>query len=234
MYASTLNVGHSAPATSYLLKGLKVNFTGSPYELVTPTGAGIYKTLVRGVTPPGTVTVSDTGFGAGSNDIKESPNLLKVVLAESKALSYGQDRITVIQTNIDDMKPSSYDYVMQRLFDAGALDVFLTHTYSKKSRMGALLTVLAPDIIKSKMARIIFKETTTIGLRFFEMDRFVLKRKNMKVQTKYGAINFKMSRIDDCACKVSPEYEDCKRIATKVGVPLRKVYREAEEKAVKI
>lgn len=233
VYGSSLNLGRNGPATLNLLEGVKATFSGIPYELVTPTGAGIFKTLVEESNLPSPMTVSRTGFGAGSNEIEGLPNLLRAVIGQTDDSMYDEDKVMVIQANIDDMKPVMYDYVMERLFDAGALDVFLTHTYGKKSRLGALLTVLAREPLLRKLANIIFEETTTIGLRYYETRRLVLKRRTKKVKTKYGTINFKISRINDSSYRLSPEYEDCKRVARKARLPLQRIYEEAEKKVAK-
>ena len=224
VYGSPINSGINAPATLYLLEGLKVNFLHTPHEMVTPTGAAIYKTLVKDIKSQPAIDVSRVGFGAGDSNIDGSPNILRVVMGEKKDSAYGTDKVTVIETNIDDMKPVMYEYVIEKLFEAGALDVFITSTYSKKTRIGILLTVLTKEALMMKMADIIFKETTTIGLRYYQADRFMLKRSIEKVKIKGHTVNVKVSKLDNSRYKFTPEYEDCKKIAKKAGLPLIKVY----------
>lgn len=227
VYASSLNLGNSEPATLNLLQGCEVNFSGIPYELVTPTGAGIYRTLVEAGEMVPAIKVERVGFGAGTARIAEIPNLLKVILGETRGAPYDEDSVITIETNIDDMKPVMYDYVIEKLFASGALDVFITPTHTKKTRMGILLTVLTKKIKFKQLVDIIFEETTTIGLRYYEARRFILRRKNKRVRTGYGTVNFKVSRLNNGGRRLSPEYDDCKRLARKNNIPLQRVYEEA-------
>jgi len=227
VYGSRLNLGKSEPATLNLLQGCEVDFSGIPYELVTPTGASIYRTLVEAGEMVPALKVERVGFGAGTARIDEIPNLLKVIVGEAKGVVYDEDSVITIETNIDDMKPVMYDYITERLFEAGALDVFITPTYTKKTRIGTLLTVLSKKVKFRQLVDIIFEETTTIGLRYYEAQRFILRRKNKKVKTGYGTINFKVSRLNNGGHRLSPEYNDCKRIARKNNIPLQRVYEEA-------
>lgn len=228
-YGSSLNLGKAAPATLNLAKGSRISLSGTPHELTTPTGAAIFKTLVKKTETPPAMDVVEVGYGAGTNNIEQFPNLLRIIIGEMDELPYDEDEVTVIETNIDDLKPMMYDYLIERLFKAGALDVFTTPAYMKKTRMGVLLTTLARCSDLKKMADIIFKETTTIGLRYFRAKRFVLKRETKKLKTKYGPINFKMSKIGDSDYRFNPEYEDCKKLAKELKLPLQKVYKEALE-----
>jgi len=216
-----------APATLALLKGIDLEFTTFPYELITPTGAAILVTLCSSFGEVPAVKISRIGYGAGSRDLAEMPNLLRVLIAEA-TLPFEQDTITVIQTNIDDLPPISYERLFERLLQRGALDVYITPIQMKKSRPGVLLTVLCEIHLKGAMASIIFDETTTFGMRFHEVDRYKLERKVNKVKTKYGAIRIKVGRSPEGIKTVSPEYEDCKKIASRFTLPLHKVYEEAK------
>lgn len=227
VYGSPLNLGKTAPATLSLLQGYKINFSPIPYELVTPTGAAIFRTLVEKVEPP-PMDIASIGYGAGDNEIDETPNFLRVIIGDAteSLVDKDVDKIIIIEANIDDTRPIMYDYIMQRLLDAGALDVFITPVYTKKTRVAILLTVLTKNSRFNEIVNIIFEETTTIGLRYYEANRFLLKRKIKRMKTKHGMINFKVSKINKDKLRISPEYEDCKRLARKRGVPLQKLYND--------
>jgi len=243
-YASRITLGSSrvstrhgtlpvpAPATLELLKDAPVNLSSTEAELVTPTGAGILKTLVKGFGAAPQMAVSSIGYGAGSRQADEMPNMLRVIIGEPVA-SFGEDRISVIETNIDDMNPQHFEYLFERLFKEGALDVYTTAIQMKKSRPAFLVTVLAGPKDLERLSSVIFKETTAIGVRYYEADRFKLERKFVKAKTAYGDIKVKVSASASGAMTVSPEYDECVRIARSRNIPLKKVYEEAR-RAVKI
>jgi uncharacterized protein (TIGR00299 family) protein len=239
VYASAVNLGSGsvmtehgrlpvpAPATAEILKGSPVYSSDIPYELTTPTGAAILRELADEfvVIPP--TRVNQIGYGAGRRDIKGFPNTLRIFLCDDRPAlkSKGQPQVIIMETNIDDMNPQIYEHVMERLFGAGALDVFLTQVIMKKSRPGVLITVLCQEDKGQDIADILFKETTTIGIRFYEASRIVLDRGIKELGTEFGKVRAKVARMQDGTLKFTPEYEDCKRIAKKHRVPLIQVMR---------
>ncbi|MDO8282365.1 MAG: nickel pincer cofactor biosynthesis protein LarC [Thermodesulfovibrionia bacterium] len=268
IYSSPLNVGGGtvktahgilpvpAPATLELLKGVPIYSSGVEHELTTPTGAVIISSLSKGFMPFPDMKVSGTGIGAGGKDLKEQPNVLRILIGENtplpllKAPTVGLDRgenfptlkkgekggfsdknITVIETNIDDMNPQVYEYVMKRLFKTGALDVWLTNIIMKKGRPGIKLTVICDDGKRDELSKVIFTETTSIGIRFYTAGREVLAREIKSVKTKFGNINVKVSSLDGKILKTTPEYDDCKKIAKKHGIPLLEVMKKVSGKS---
>ncbi len=222
-----------APATAELLKGIPVYSDGTEFELTTPTGAVIIKELssFSGAMPE--MTIERIGIGAGNKDLKNRGNVLRIFTGELSAhppipplLRGGEGGvITVIETNIDDMNPQIYEYVMERLFQAGALDVYLTQIMMKKNRPGIKLTALCNNKDKDVLMDIILRETTTIGIRFYETNRRVLQREIRLINTKLGRIRVKVSKHADNTTRITPEYEDCKRLAKKLKIPLIDVLR---------
>lgn len=243
VYSSEVNMGRTfaktahgtipipGPASLELLKGAPVKISDIDAELVTPTGAGILKTLVKRYGDMPSMKVSAVGYGAGTRELKEIPNMLRLVIGEA-APSFKRDRIFVIETNIDDMSPQNFEYLYDKLFDEGALDVYTTAIQMKKSRPAFKLTVLTEPHKLEKMASLIFSETTTIGLRFYETGRFKLERKMMKANTKYGDVKVKVSVGPDSIRTASPEYDECVKLARKNRVPLKAVYEEAKRALV--
>jgi pyridinium-3,5-bisthiocarboxylic acid mononucleotide nickel chelatase len=215
-----------APATLELLKGLPVEWTDLPAETVTPTGAAIIASLGKTFGAAPQMTVEQIGYGAGEKEFPDRPNVLRLILGREEAASEHDDML-VIETNIDDMSPEFYDYLFERLFAAGARDVFLTAVQMKKNRPGTLLTVLAEPALREKIAEIVFSETSTVGLRYHPVQRDVLKREVVRVKTKYGNVKVKVVEQPDGRRRAAPEYEDVKRIAALKKVPLKAVYDEA-------
>ena len=217
-----------APAALELLKGIPVNMAGSGHEMVTPTGAGILKTLSKGFGEPPTMTAERIGYGAGSRDGGDGlPNMLRVVVGEAAA-DFAEDSVCVIEANIDDMNPQNFEYLFERLFKDGALDAYVTNIQMKKSRPGFKLTVLTKYGDRDHMAAIIFRETTTIGLRFCRMGRLKLERKTINVTTARGNVSVKISKGPGGILTASPEYEECARLARKSGVSFKQIYDEAK------
>ncbi len=246
IYSSALNLGSGsirsehgllpvpAPASAELLKGVPVYSSGVKFELTTPTGAALISSLAVGFGPMPDMQISKTGVGAGDKDFKEQPNILRIFIGEkteNKSQESGvrsqkpEESITVIETNIDDMSPQVYEYVMEKMFKAGALDVFLTQIIMKKGRPGIKLSVLCNENKKDALSEIILKETTSIGLRFYTADRKTLQREITSVDTKYGRVRVKKSRLGKEIQKASPEYEDCRKIAKKFNIPLLEVLK---------
>ncbi len=215
-----------APATSRLLKGKPVFSTGIQKELTTPTGAAIITETATSFGHFPEMTIDSTGTGAGGHILKEQPNILRVFIGNKTIkLHNGHHKggsnevVTVIETNIDDMNPQVYEYLMERLFKEGALDVFLSTVIMKKSRPGILLQVLAYPASRERLIDILFEETPTLGIRFHETERLCLERKIKKIDTEFGPVRFKVVTTDGYR-KAVPEYEDCRRIAEKTGLSL--------------
>jgi uncharacterized protein (TIGR00299 family) protein len=244
VYSSPINLGGGsvktkhgilpvpAPATTEILRGVPVYSTDVPFELTTPTGAAILKGLSSGFGSIPIMNTDKTGTGAGSKNFKDRPNVLRLFigeLCEDEGYLSPIPQITVIEANIDDMNPQVYEYVMGKLFKEGALDVFLTQILMKKGRPGIKLTVLSKGADRESLIKTILKETTTIGLRFYEVSRVVLQRETKLVDTEFGKVRVKFSRFGDEILKATPEYEDCKRIAKKLNMPLIEVMEKIKK-----
>jgi uncharacterized protein (TIGR00299 family) protein len=218
-----------APATMELLKGVPVFSGDEEGEMTTPTGAAIVSTLAEnyGGLPLG--TVSAIGYGAGTRDFISVPNVLRLILgsAEQVEPKRKEEKAIVIEANIDDMNPQICGYVMNRLLEAGAYDVYFTAVQMKKSRPGVLMTILCPDESMDAMLALLFQETTTIGVRFFPVSRSTLDRRTEKVETEYGPVRLKVSAFRGRTVNVSPEYEDCRELAARCSVSLKEVQAAA-------
>lgn len=217
-----------APAVVEILKGVPVYSSGVDKELTTPTGAAIVKTLVSsfGHVPP--LAFDKAGYGAGGRDLPGQANVLRITVGESTgAMKTTPEMISVLEANVDDLNPQVFGYVMDRLFDAGALDVFGTPVQMKKNRPGMLLTVLSRTEDANKLAKIVFAETTTLGIRMREERREVLLRRAVSVNTQWGEVRMKVANLNGSVMNYAPEYEDCRRIATEHNVPLKAVMQEA-------
>lgn len=230
-----INVGgdaypNPAPATAILLKDSVVKFSNIPYELVTPTGAAILKTFSNGFGEIPTMRILKVGYGAGSHEMPNQPNLLTAIIGQ-RVSDFETDVVTVIETNIDDMNPQNYEYLMERIFEAGALDVYLTPVIMKKSRPGCVVTILAEPAKADEITKIVFEETTSLGIRQYQATRRKLSRKIVRIDTKYGKVKVKLGFFGDELKVVAPEYEDCKRIARSKGVPFHRIYEEVESTA---
>ncbi len=213
-----------APATMELLKGIPVRQTEIKGELVTPTGAAIITTLSDGFGPMPEMVVDKIGYGAGTKDLAEQPNLLRVSLGTAGD-NYERDTVNVVETNIDDMSSQIYDLLIDRLLELGALDVFLTPIVMKKSRPAIKLTALVKSPQLEEVCACILAETTTLGVRIYQTNRKKLSREIIEVDTEYGKISVKLGKIGDEVVKFLPEYEDCKRIAREKNIPMMKVHR---------
>ncbi len=218
-----------APATAYILKGVPVYQAGESFELTTPTGAAILKTLSEGFGEMPFFTVGKIGAGAGKRDPGERPNILRIFIGKEDREREEGD-VSVIETNIDDMNPQIYEYLAGRLLKEGALDVFLTQVIMKKMRPGVKMTVLCPGAKRNDMIGIILEETTSLGVRWHEVSRVTMARESREVRTRYGRVRVKISRFEGIR-KATPEYEDCRIIAEKSGVPLGEVIEEARGEA---
>lgn len=213
------------PATLELLKGLPVQWIDLAAETVTPTGAAIVATLGSHFGEAPSMTVEKIGYGAGQKEFPDRPNLFRLVLGESEA-SWKQEQMLVMETNIDDMNPEFYDYVLDRLFAAGARDVFLSPIQMKKNRPGTLLRVIAEPSQREKLANILFRETSTIGIRYYPVTRMILKRAAKTIKTRFGPVKVKVIEEPDGTKRATPEYEDLRRIAQAKKIPLKVLYDE--------
>ena len=212
-----------APATLALLEGVPVYGTGVSNELVTPTGAAILTTLCQDFGPMPKMLIRQVGYGVGGRDLKEMPNLLRVVLGEPD-FACETDCVTVVETNIDDMNPEIFGFVMERLFEDGALDVVLIPVFMKKNRPGTMVQVICKETDRETVVRRILSETTATGVRHYRTERSKLPRKVKEATTSYGKVRVKEVSGPTGRISVVPEYEDCKKIALEKNVPLKVVY----------
>ena len=226
-----------APAVLELLKNAPVYSSGLQAELVTPTGAAIVKTLVTRFAAFPEMRIEKSAYGAGTRDFPGHPNVVRLTIGEAAssvlAANTASDTVTVLEANLDDMNPQVFGYVMDRLLEEGALDVFGVPVQMKKNRPGALLTVLAKPEDAARLTQIIFTETTTLGVRRRDERRQTLARKWQSVNTTWGEVRIKIASMNGTVTNYAPEYEDCRRIAVEHRVPLKEVMREAVEAYVK-
>jgi len=232
--ASPLNVGsgriHSAhgiypvpaPATLRLLHGVPIYDAGPQVELVTPTGALIISDYAGEFGAMPQMRVQTVGYGAGTRDFADRPNVLRVVVGVLDGTAAATS-VVVIEAEIDDMNPQIFGVLMDRLLAEGALDVFYTAIQMKKNRPGTLLTIIAPPATRERLTATVFRETTTIGVRYREMSRECLDRETIDVDTPLGTVRFKVARRGEEVLNASPEFEDCVRIATASERPLKDV-----------
>ncbi len=214
-----------APATMELLKGVPVCGTLLNTELVTPTGAALLTSLVNHYGPIPPMKITKIGYGVGSKKLKDRPNLLRLVAGEFPN-NQEADQVAILEANIDDMIPEIYDYLMELLFEKGALDVSFSPLQMKKNRPGILLRVICHPEKKHELLNIIFQESTSAGIRYYHAQRIKLSREIKKITTPYGKLFVKVFKDLEGNYYASPEYEDCKKIAKKHGIPLKKVYLE--------
>ncbi len=218
------------PATLALLEGIPTQPIDVAWETITPTGAAILRELVDSFVPWPGLVMERVGIGAGRDRPGATPNVVRAIVGAPSA-GVSTDRIVVIETNIDDLVPEHFDYALERLMAAGAVDVSIQHVQMKKNRPGFLLRVLCPPAARDAVAHTLFAETSAIGLRHQEWDRIVLERTVRRVDTPWGRIRVKEVRAPDGSPSFSPEYDDCRKAAKKSGVALREIVREAEARA---
>jgi len=236
--SSALNVGSGtvhtshgllpipAPATADLLRGIPFYQSSTQFELTTPTGAAIISTLSSSFGPLPPMKVDHIAYGAGDKDFPGQMNVLRLLIGELAA-TYDGDTSVVIETNIDDLNPQVYDYIIEKLMNQGAYDVYLTPIIMKKGRPAILLTVLTDQSKEDSILDTIFHETTSIGARIHAVDRKKMSREVRTVDTVYGKIRIKISKQGDEIVTVTPEYDDCRTIAEIKHVPLKMVIEEA-------
>ena len=232
--ASPLNVGSGtvscahgefpvpAPATAQLLENAPIYSSGVQGELVTPTGALLVTEFASSYGPLPDMCVKQIGYGAGERDQKGSPNVLRLMIGDSTA-DTSMQRVLVMECEIDDMNPELFGVLMDRLYDGGALDVFYVPVQMKKNRPGTLVTVIASPNHREVLSDIIFRESTSIGLRFSEMTRECLDRSTTTVETQVGSVRVKVAQRGGRIINVAPEFEDCVRLATDCDIPVKEV-----------
>ena len=216
-----------SPAAMEILKDYPVVHRESGFELTTPTGATLVKILSDGIIPENIVFIpKEVGFGSGTKNIKSWPNVLRLVVADvdDKSIS---EKLVMLEANIDDLNPEIYPYLMEKILDLGAKDVFLTQIIMKKGRPGIKLSIMSEPGLIAKLEELVFWETTTIGVRKYNLERTVLERKTEIITTRFGKVQVKKIDIGD-KILIRPEFEECKRIALENSVSLQEVYREIE------
>ena len=218
-----------APATLELLKGIPCYSSGIQYELTTPTGAAMIGFWAEAFQSLPLVKIKNTGYGAGSHVIPSHANLLRILVGETEGK--GSEKVLLVETNIDDMNPEFYDHIMERLFSAGALDVFYTSVIMKKNRPAVKVSVLVSPVKREAISQILLTETSTFGVRVSEVDRIVLDRQSIEVSTPYGKVAVKVGSMGGQMVHFSPEYENCKQIAKKKKIPVKRVYDAAWQAA---
>ena len=222
-----------APATLELLKRIPCYSNGIKKELTTPTGAALISHFADEYRPMPNMNILGIGYGAGKQNIHKLPNYLRIIHGEIDDPS-NSIQMKVIETNIDDMNPEFYEHIMDQLFGVGAVDVFLTPIYMKKNRPGTLLSVLTSNDHCQAAIQTILTETSTFGVRYYDVERSILNRSEKYVKTTFGKIRVKIGSINGSVLQISPEYNDCKKIATRKKIPVKTVYDEALELAKKL
>lgn len=222
-----------APATAELLKDIPSYSSGVEAELATPTGAAMLKSWVKEFGGMPAMKVEKIGYGAGARDIPKQPNVVRLMVGEAVEVEQGtvappgDEIVSVIEANIDDMSPQLYGFFVEKAIEAGALDVSCASVQMKKNRPGLMVTVLCRPEESDGLAQVLFDQTTTIGLRIYEARRKVLEREEVNVDTSYGTVRVKVARRDGRVINFTPEYEDCRRLAEEKSVPLKQILLEA-------
>ena len=219
------------PAVVELLRGVPVYSRGVPFELVTPTGAAILAAVVEGFGEMPRMRVDAVGYGAGTQDL-DFPNVLRVLVGEEQREPAepgvpAPPGDLVLETNIDDLNPELYEYVLERLFAAGAQDAWLTPIVMKKSRPAVTVSVLCSSSREQAIRQVLFQETGTLGVRTAPVVKHALGRDQVRVVTSHGPVAVKIGFLDGRAVTIAPEFEDCVRVAREAGVPAKDVYQEA-------
>jgi hypothetical protein len=216
-----------APATAEILRGVPLAASSVPFELTTPTGAAIVKTVADEYGPLPPMTISSIGLGAGDRELKQQPNILRLILGEATQ-ELATDQVWVLETNLDDTSGEIIGHTTTKLLEAGALDVYSTGIQMKKNRPGVLLSVLCGIELVGKMEKILFRETGTLGVRRWQACRHKLERRPHTVETPLGPIEGKLAVLPDGETSFSPEFEACRRVAGEKNLPLRDIYEAAQ------
>lgn len=245
IYSSPLNLGNGfvntehgkipvpAPVVLELLKGHPVYCTNSLSELTTPTGAAILATMASEFIPMPPMKLEKIGLGAGHRDSTKLPNLVRLIIGQSQLQEADQEEVMVLEANIDDMNPEILPHLLDKLLDSGALDAFITPIIMKKGRPAYKLSALAPTGKVELLAEIILQESSTFGLRMYQTRRFVLDREIVEIKTTYGQIKIKIGRWKGHIVQATPEFEDCRKLAGELGIPLKLIYQEAQKEGLK-
>jgi len=216
------------PAVAALARSMPIYSRGPACELATPTGVALLRVLAEEFCPLPPLTPTSIGYGAGTADPPDWPNVLRVFLGESLAPTQGcAETVVQIETNVDDLNPQAYETVVERLFKAGALDVTLTPVIMKRGRPGITVTALASREQAHAVAGVMLRDTTTLGVRMQEVGRLVLARRMQRVRTTGGVVRVKVAQLGAHGEKAAPEYQDCRRIAEQTGRPVREIMDEA-------
>ena len=216
-----------APATAEILKGIPVKTGHQPFEVTTPTGAVILACNVDEFQEKTNLIIQKTAHGIGHKD-SDVPNVLRIFSGELSGAENKETQHRMFECNIDDMNPEVLEYIMEKLFDAGADDVFITPVIMKKSRNASKLCVLCHDSLKEAVSEILIHETSTLGFRSYAVEKTVLKREFRELKTKYGDVRIKMGYHNGEMIKQKAEYEDMVKIAHENNIPLREVYKEVD------
>ena len=219
------------PAVTELLKGVPFYATEIKGELLTPTGAAIITTVCSEYGPIPEMKTEATGYGAGTREYQDFPNVLRVMIGETEGSSATDERLWMLETNLDDASPQIIGHVMDRVLELGALDCFFTPVQMKKNRPGVLLSVLCGRDEKEAVMKLLFTETTTLGVRSYEVARRALPRSVVRVETQYGPIDVKVAHLDGRVVNEMPEFEQCRQAAAQAGVPV-KIVEDAVRVAV--
>jgi len=217
------------PAVAELLKGKPIYAGDIEGEFVTPTGAAIITTVCERFENIPSMKIEASGYGAGTRNPKGFPNALRVFVGELDAIRDSDETLLMIETNIDDMSPQLFGHVMDRAFELGALDCYLTNTQMKKNRPGILVSILCRPNDREKFLHLLFAETTTIGARSYEVQRRALARETVRVETQFGPIDVKVAKGNNGSVNVMPEFEQCRAAAAKANAPLVKVQDAARQ-----
>jgi len=217
------------PAVTELLKGVPFYATEIKGELLTPTGAAIITTVCSEYGPVPRITTEKSGYGAGTREYQDFPNVLRVLIGETEDAGATDERLWMLETNLDDASPQIIGHVMDRVLESGALDCFFTPVQMKKNRPGVLLSVLCDPGEKETVMKLLFTETTTLGVRSYEVTRRALQRSVVRVETPYGPIDVKVAHLDGRVVNEMPEFEQCRQAAANANVPL-KIVEEAARK----
>ena len=235
LYFSPIPTGHGytkcehgtfpvpAPATAELLKTQLLKSVDIEKELTTPTGAAIITTLGEGLHTTPEMRILQIGYGAGSSDNPTVPNLLRILIGDAIP-NIASDEMWIVETNIDNMSGEVLGYVMEKLFEAGAVDAYFTPIQMKKGRPGIIISAIVAELSLSAVELVFFNQTTTFGIRKYKVARTVLTREFKEIDSQFGKIKIKIGKYNGDIKSFSPEYEDCKRIAEERGVPLKQVY----------
>ena len=222
-----------APATALLLAGVP-SYSGEVVgELATPTGAALIRQIATRFSPMPLMTIEKVGYGSGTRNYTDRPNVLRAVLGETQAVTQATESITVMETNIDDMNPELLPTLLAQALAEGARDAFLTPVVGKKGRSGHLVTVLCDDDAVPRVAKVLFSASTTFGIRMRKEDRICLERAIKSVSTPWGKVRVKLGYLDGETIRTAPEFDDCSAIAQTANVPVLKVYEAALAAAVK-